>query len=48
MTEDTDYSKYFNKGNDCDACKHLIFVKEDVQVCTRERDGEECDFKEAE
>lgn len=44
--EETDYSKYFNKGNDCDACLHQFLIREDAVACRKELNGEECDFVE--
>lgn len=46
MAEETDYSKYFNKGNDCDACLHQFLIREDAVACRKELNGEECDFVE--
>lgn len=41
-----DYSKYFNKGNDCDACLHQFLIREDAVACRKELAGEDCDFIE--
>lgn len=47
MTED-DYSKYYNKGNDCDCCKNQYWVKEDVLSCRKFDDGKTCDYEKCE
>lgn len=48
MTEENDYLKYFNKGNDCDSCFHKKWIREDMWHCEKEYSGEECLFVEVE
>ena len=46
MTEETDYSKFYNKGNDCDCCKNQYLERGDVECCRKADNGEECEFIE--
>jgi hypothetical protein len=43
-----DFSKYFNKGNDCDMCKHQYMTGQDgtIYACRRDELGLQCDFEE--
>ena len=46
MTEEKDYSKFYNKGNDCDSCLYQKQIREDVLHCEKDYNGEDCDFVE--
>lgn len=41
-------SQYFNKGNDCDICRHKIMTGRDgdVEDCRRREFGLRCEFEE--
>ena len=43
-----DYSKYYNKGNDCDCCEnqYLCGVDGDSIGCKCQDEGKECEFVE--
>lgn len=43
-----DFSKYFNKGNDCDACKnqYLWGIDGDKLGCKCQDEGKECNYEE--
>jgi len=47
---DKDYSQYYNKGNDCDACKNQCLCGQygDAVGCSRQDEGLECEFVESE
>lgn len=44
-----DYSKCFNKGNDCDCCdnQYLCGRDGDAVGCKRADEGQECEFVES-
>lgn len=44
-----DYSQYYNKGNDCDACEkqYLCGRDGDMTGCKRQDAGLECEFVES-
>lgn len=50
ITVDKDYEKYYNKGNDCDACtnQYLCGRDGDCLGCRCADEGKECHFVEAE
>ena len=45
---DENYNRYYNKGNDCDVCKHQYICGRDGDVvgCSRGDEGLDCEFIE--
>jgi len=47
---DKDYNQYYNKGNDCDACKNQYLCGKDGDAvgCHRQDEELDCEFVESE